>query len=57
MSNLITVEQDINTLETIIEEAAQEGITLDSLDAQEILEQEHNPSNAFDDLSPLLRVQ
>lgn len=57
MSNLTKVEQDIDTINTIIEEAAQEGITLDSLDAQEILEQERNPSNAFDDLSHLLRVQ
>ncbi len=56
MSNLTTIQQDINTINTIIEEAAQEGITLDSLDAQEILEQQRNHSDAFDDLSHLLRV-
>lgn len=57
MSNFTTVQQDINTIETIIEEAAQFGITLDSIDAQELLEQQRNHSSAFDDLSHLLRVQ
>ena len=56
MSNLTTIQQDINTINTIIEEAAEEGITLDSIDAQQILEQQRYPSDAFDDLSHLLRV-
>ncbi len=57
MSNLTTVQQDIDTINTIIEEAAQQGITLDSLDAQQLLEQQRNHSDAFDDLSHLFRVQ
>ncbi|MEL4896325.1 ASCH domain-containing protein [Crocosphaera sp. Alani8] len=57
MTNLTTIQEDINSIETIIEEAAQEGITLDSIDAQELLKHERNPTASFDDLSHLLRVQ
>ncbi|MDJ0511574.1 MAG: ASCH domain-containing protein [Crocosphaera sp.] len=57
MTNLLTVEKDIDAIETIIEEAAQEGITLDSIDARQIIEQERHHSASFDDLSHLLRVQ
>ncbi len=56
MSNLTNVQKDIDVINTIIEEAAQEGITLDSIDAVQLIEQQRNSSASFDDLSHLLRV-